>query len=620
MENHKTNEQTKIKPFTYKNSSIINNEKLKSNNKTKNITILNSDKSSKFKLHESVITNEFKLLKEKISNSKEIHITKKVSNKSIELMINYMYTGELLELDEKDQLNLTALLDDLGNSTLSGKLIDNMTTNIGIKYPKDSFSKIFTLISFLFIMLCSFYAYFHNLANTHSLENNNLKEIITKYKTKYDDLVAHNKKTINKEINHEDLSLSDFSQENKELIKKMGETISELKQKVKEVSSSANTDVIQLIEKEVRNLKNEIEKKQEVANNKYRKIIMEHRNAKYDKIADENFKYYYLYNDGQINKVKGWGEREIKFNNEIYEAKFNVLRQNATEKYKEHDHIAEEEKRLLGKVKELQEVKTEWKNYIDKTKDQLDKLKTGIIKNKNPSLNKKRTEALTFLKSLYINKKAIDNHLKENIKGYFDNSEFYELLYKTFGNRNFLFKKVMNSAVFSSFEEINKVLKERIISEDKLLFYAVTPEDRILGGYLDIPFPDIYNLEARELKYVEDKKSFIFNINVKTGVTQVHHALDYSKNHFSYRLVLKDRDFEFALGDIVKTEGVFFKFRDPEQYTIKEIKQFIHFGYSKVSDYFNYDHVDKIDLSSEENLDVLKKFKYVKVFKIKFLD
>ena len=618
-------EQTKIQPFSYINSSITNNEKLKSNKKTQNITLISFDKKSKFKVHDSVITNEFAFLKKEISNSKEFIITKKVSNKSIELMINYMYSGEFSNVDEKDQLSLAALSDFLGNENVSSKLIDNMTPDIGIKYPKDSFSRILVLISFSFLMICAFYAFFQNLAQQNSLENDNLREIINKYKIKYDDLIAYNKKTANKEKSHEDLSLSDFSSENKELITKMGETLDQLKQRVKDINSSSNTDAITLIEKEVKNLKHEIEKKQEIANKKYKKIIMDVRNAKYDEIADANFKYYYIYNDDQLTKMKDRGEREYHFNDEYHTAKYNSMHNTATEKYKEHDHIVDDEKRLSSKIKELQEVKSEWKKYVTKTQDQIDKVKIGVFKNKNPSLNTKRIEALTFLKSLYTNSKAVENHLKDNIRGYFDNSEFYDLLHGAFGNRNFVFQNVMNSAMILDFEDVNKIMKEKIVGQDKLLFYAVTSEDRILGGYLDIPFPDIYNQKILDVLYAEDKNSFIFNANMKSGVTQVHHALNFVRQHFSYRLIQSERDFEFAFGKIDSEDGVFFKFRNPLQYIQEKDNEMIKFGYSKIASFYNYDNIDsghnlEKTLDAKETTGGLKKFKFVKVFKVKFID
>lgn len=380
-------------------------------------------------------------------------------------------------------------------------------------------------IGFFSIVLVASYfflnSFLDNLYKNLIEENDGLESKLRTYVKKYDDLVEFNKKN---SASSQESKSNDFKLENDKEIQDVNNHINELIDKVQKISNEIESNAKVISEKQKEKLKKEIITKQETANKNYLEDIKKKKN---DHLTSKKnaFKYYYNYTKEERDRIKTL-VAHVQFNiteseNFINEIKETLKKHKGFDNYETFNPALNEITNKVNKFKkEIEAIKNEYQPSIDELS------KTKFLSDECIDL------AAHVLHKMKTSKNDINNHLGIILGHSFEFKDYYNKLYETFGFKNFNFKLLFNSKRFDEFDESKDFILNNIVNKSNLLIFAQNDEDKIVGGFISIPFPNLNTSIADEYFMLEDHNSFIFSFKAKDNSYEILKSLPYSKNHF----------------------------------------------------------------------------------------
>lgn len=464
--------------------------------------------------------------------------------------------------------------------------------------------KIFLLIFFSIVFLGAIHMYFEKLAQNIKDENYAYQEKLKKYKSKYDELVNFN---IKQNSENEANQVHDYTKENDDAISTLKSKVKELRQQVNSLESKYDAVVNEIISGHIENLKKEIQTRQEEANNNYLKELKALKKQEKAKLENVQFKYYYKYNSTERELFNHY-LKPYNGNNPSIWSIFYELQQNTTTQYTNFDKSEQQNKVLDNAEISLKKAISQWDSFTTQKSVEVEKLKEEIAS--NTPIDKKST-AVDLLKGLREIKTKAKSHLLEILSNSFDFKDYYNHLYKAFGEKNFNFRLLFNSNKFDTFEDLKNDLV-KIAGQEHLLFYAQTNDDRLVGGYLNAPFPK-FEVSLEEI-FIDDSSSFIFEFKAKDNYAQVFPAIKFARVHFSCRYMNKSTLY-FGFGNIKNDEGLTFNFKEPDNHD----PQMAYASYGKRPVAFDIND-DKTQFNYDQFASPPHKIKGVKIYKIDFLE
>lgn len=541
--------------FTYSNPKIKNNTSLFQDSASKNITI-KSKKGEAFKIHDSVIIKDFETLYDlKKLNIKEYSLTKDYTKEIIQIAIDYLYTGSIVELNQKDAFGLAFLLKELGSKDLFSKVSDFLydTTQVDdkVKSTNGSSSLISSfVILFAFSLLVGVFFFFNKTIEKLREDNNLLQNSISLLNSKFSSMKEAQKKekssSATEEINPS--QEEDFTQINQDDLTEFMKRIDFLKQ---EMSLFKDSSYSKIISKSKNDFSNSVKAKQTKVNNEFL-------NKELDDIKGE-VKYYRRYNETERAKLNELSEKPystslvtdvMKRITEIQNIKDKILSPLKKNLPKFEKELLLNEDNAINQLKAVENAEKQRKSNVTYLHTQ-DKIKNTQIYNKLTAI----------ITDILIGKERINKNLKSFLSTRFEYKEYYNKLYDVF-NKNFNSKLIFNSNRLSSYDEIISHLSE-LKSRKNLLFFIQTKDNNVIGAYLSAEFPDISKL-TYDITSINDPKSFIFFFSNKSNTYEIYKALSFSNRHIEF--VKGEKSINLSFGSFYLFNGLMIRFTD----TIKE--------------------------------------------------
>lgn len=562
-----------FKKFNYSNNKITDNTKLKEASSGKNISIHNHNNTIFFQLHENVIPSDFNILLQELktqkTEKKNFTVKKKVTPESIRILIDYFYTGKITDVDEDQIMSLAALVDCLGSNhplftEISNHLANQSFDDDGETSSKElsksalGSGKVSFVVGIGITLLVFVYVYFDKVVSLLENENTKLTEQLEKYKVKYDDLVAanRNKNQQSAEEQMENSLYKNHEKENTEEVKQLSQRLKELRQELQNQEKSALNEEFQssTLKGYIEKLHKKINKTQELANAEYLNELKKVRKEKKAELKMSDFKYYYHYNETIRSRINTYINTPDCSFPDVYKGFDDVTKKSLA--YMDFDFNDKENSILDETSKGILETKNNWENYIKSKESEISEVRRIAI-----APSKEKLRFIELLKEIKLAKSKIKSHLK-NVLGYsFEFKDYYNLIYEAFGKRNFNFKQIFNSNKLDSLDVIVDELKRNVFNQRNLLFYVQTQDDRLLGGFSSIKFPEISSMEDNTEMFLADPNSFLFDFKAKdNNFHEVFKAFQFFKVHF-YVKYLDSKQFVFGFGNNKNDEGLSFRFK-----------------------------------------------------------
>lgn len=602
--------------FSFTNKKIQNRSSMQSDDKTKDIELKFKEGGHSIKIHSAVITKEFKTLYDlKESKIKEYTITKKVRPESLQVLIDYMYNGKLTEIKIASLIEISGLCDMLGNKDLFSKLSDflfDLTEKSNKLKKKDneedeinkkgivSTFKSLSFFSMMFLMIV--YMFYKQISEKIQMGNSDSLAYIESLEASYSKLKELSKSMKNNkdftdagttEIKH------NFKEENDQLLLNFQSRIEALEKKLE----AFKTESIPLILKKAnKDFAGEIAKKQVIANDKY----LAKAKKEFTEKNKLNFDYYYSYNQTEIGEMMSYVNKTISSN------MVDNIAENITVA---NDEIA----KVLPVVgSELQKVTKQiesFKQKIEKLTDSKQKLVKTVQERSDQLLKhdknlSKKDQLVEFVKELRRVKDEIKGKISVHLSLNFEYRKYYEALSKHFG-KNFNSKLLYSSNRYSDYNTTIDVISSNVLGKRNLLIMLHTNEDKIVGGFSSIRYPQSRE-EIGEEKFhnYDDPDAFIYEFYAKGNLFDIHDGVKYARFHVSFYATAKT--FSIGLGPIRSEEGLKLMF-----FTADDKDSFFKGSWGKPSRAYKiiegeFDSINKIQKDHA--------LKSVKIFELEFLE
>ncbi len=537
--------------FTYSNKNIKNNTNLYQESKGKNITI-KSKKGETFIIHDSVIVKDFETLHDlKKLHLKEYTLTKDYPKEIIQIVIDYLYTGSIVDLNQKDAFGLAFLLKELGSKDLFSKVSDFLydTTQMDdkIKTKSGSTSLISSfIILFSFSLLVGVFFFFNKAIERLREDNKLLQENISLLNTKLSTMKQiHKKEASNQKAEDVNVNIGeDFTEKNSKDIMEYIKRIDLLKG---DMSAFTDSSYSKILSKTKNDFKNAIKSKQD-------KVNKEYLNKAIDDIKGE-IKYYRRYNETERNTLNGHRANSFSLSlvldvmkriNEIPNITTKILSpiKKSLSLY-EKDLLLQEDNadNQLKAVENAEKQRKSNSNYLqiqDKTK--------------NSSVFTSLTSIISIINT---EKEKISRNLKAYLNTRFEYKEYYNKLYDIF-NKNFNSKMIFNSNRLNSYEDIVSQLSN-LKSKKNLLFFIQTSDDNVIGAFFSQGFPDINTLSFN-ITSINDPNSFIFFFSNKANTYESYKALSFTNKHIE--LSKGENSIIISFGSTLLSNGLNIRFTE----------------------------------------------------------
>lgn len=436
-------------------------------------------------------------------------------------------------------------------------------------------------------------------------ENDMLESKLRTYVKKYDDLVEFNKKN---GASSQDGKLIDYKNENDKEIQEVKNHINELTDKMQKISNEIENNAKSISEKQRDKLKKELTSKQEQANKNYLEDIKKKKNEHLT--AKKNaFKYYYNYTKEERDRIKTL-VNHVQFNitqsvDQIEDLRQTLKKHKSFDNYESFQPAIKEISNKVNKFKqEFEQIKIEHSSQIEELS------KTKFLSDECIDL------AAHVLHKMKTSKNDINNHLGMILGHSFEFKDYYNKLYETFGFKNFNFKLLFNSKRFDEYEESKEYFVNNVVNKSNLLIFAQNDEDKLIGGYISVPFPNINTTKADQYELLEDPNSFIFTFKAKDNSYEILKALPYAKNHFF--LENHNSTIIFGFGNYRHPSGFHLKINNLTERDKEQGYEIFSYNMDKVSIDFEDPYLKDSMFNTTKKIS--NKVKLIKIYQISFLE
>lgn len=475
-------------------------------------------------------------------------------------------------------------------------------------------------ITFVFLavsILAGVYIYYQQILNDFKSENSSISvhiDTLKKLEETANENIRLRKEKIAKSSPEVDSSIvadkeeeKDYSYDNEEQIKLISEKIKVLDNNYSTFEKEA---ISTIISKSKNDFTNHIKKLQSDINKTYVDKIKKKKQEE----SNSNFKYYHRYNDTDIHKIKSLYN---PYDDNFHDTRTKYMNDAYSKLIKSIEALEKSKSAYLNKIntleKELKALEEKFKNHdaniSDKSKELLTKDSKSSSKDKGSLIS-----LINKMKESRIKIKAV---LKEALGYSFEYKPYYDALYEALGKKNFNSEIVFKSNRYDTYEDMIKVIKD-LKGKKNLMFLVHTNQDRLIGAYMENPFPDLESLEQAKYYNFDDKKAILFDFKGKDDFYAIHQAISYARYHITF-YTYQDL-YKICFGSCLPSTGFEFNIAPIKNTNPNEIVEgkIIHVDSGAHPRNYKVDKFSEIakEVSNMAHLE----YKFIKIIEIKFIE